>query len=336
VIGAGNRLAHGAALAVAESPGQAYNPLFLHGSPGLGKTHLLAAIANYLSEHSPDLAVHYATAEAFTNEFVFALQSRGIDRFKDRYRRIDVLLIDDVQFLEGKSKTSDEFFHTFNALYEAGAQIVLSADRLPLQLSTLAERLRQRFEWGLIVDLDAPDQATRLTFLNRLLLDRDEQVDRDVVENVAGRDCSNLRVLEGAITRVVALSSLTGLPVTPGLVERALPAEAVTTLPSRPDVEQIQELVAGRLDLSREELLSRSRRAPVAHARQLAMHLTRELTDLSLPEIAREFARSDHTTVIHALRQVRRRLDTDPEFQTLVGELSARLDSPSIDRDRTD
>jgi chromosomal replication initiator protein len=336
VIGPGNRLAHGAALAVAESPGQAYNPLFLHGPPGLGKTHLLGAIANYLSEHSPDLAVHYTTAEAFTNEFVLALQSRGVDRFKLRYRRLDVLLIDDVQFLEGKSKTSDEFFHTFNALHDAGAQIVLAADRLPLQLSALAERLRQRFEWGLTVDLDPPDRATRLAFLNRVLGERDECVDDSVIENVAHRACSNLRLLEGSLTRVMALSSLTGMPVTLELVNTALPTGAVELRPSRPGVAEIQSLVAERLGLSREQLLSRSRRAPVARARQLAMHLTRELTDLSLPEIAREFGRSDHTTVIHALRQVRSRLDVDTDFQVLVGQLSSELDADLKDRDRTD
>ena len=336
VIGPGNRVAHGAALAVAESPGQAYNPLFLHGSPGLGKTHLMGAIANYLSEHSPDLAVTYTTAEAFTNEFVVALQHRGIERFKERYRRVEVLLIDDVQFLEGKSRTADEFFHTFNALHEAGAQIVLSADRLPLQLSALAERLRQRFEWGLTVDLEAPDPATRQAFLARLLGDRGEELDPTVVQSLASRDCSNLRILEGAITRVMALSSLTGLPVTTDLVERALPSAAQTLAPQPPGVEQIQEQVAGRMGLTRDELLSRSRRAPVARARQLAMHLTRELTDLSLPEIARAFGRRDHTTVIHALRQVRVRLDSDIELQTLLGEISSDLDPAVMDRDRTD
>ena len=337
VIGPGNRVAHGAALAVAESPGQAYNPLFLHGPPGLGKTHLLGAVANYLAEHSPDLAVAYTTAEAFTNEFVVALQHRGIERFKQRYRRIDVLLIDDVQFLEGKSRTSDEFFHTFNALHEAGAQIVLSADRLPLHLSALAERLRQRFEWGLTVEVEQPDLATREAFLTRLLADRDEQLDDAVLHGLAGRDCTNLRMLEGAVTRVMALSSLTGLPVTTDLLDSALPAgDAVAGVAARPGVEQIQERVADRLELTREDLLSRSRRAPVARARQLAMHLTRELTDLSLPEIARAFGRSDHTTVIYALRQVRSRLDADTELQTLVGELSSSLRCTTIDRDRTD
>ncbi len=335
VIGAGNRIAHGAALAVAESPGQAYNPLFLHGPPGLGKTHLLGAIANYLSAHSPDLAVEYTTAERFTNEFVFALQSRGIDRFKDRYRRIDVLLIDDVQFLEGKTSTADEFFHTFNALHEAGAQIVLSADRLPGQLLALAERLRQRFQWGLTVDLTSPDLPTRLTFLNRLLLDREDPLDHEVIESIADRAGSNIRLLEGAFTRVLALSSLTGSPVSVELVDRALPSERPAAQPARPQVEQIQRLVAERHQLSPDQLVSSSRVAPVNRARQLAMHLTRELTDLSLPAIATSFGRRDHTTVIHALRQVRRRLDIDTQLQVLVGELKEELGGPAIDRDRT-
>jgi chromosomal replication initiator protein len=335
VIGAGNRVAHGAALAVAEAPAEAYNPLFLHGPPGLGKTHLLGAIANYLSHHSPDLAVHYTTAECFTNEFVFALHSGGIDHFKDSYRRVDVLLIDDVQFLQGKSRTADEFFHTFNALYEAGAQIVLSADRLPGQLSALAERLRQRFQWGLTVEVEPPDQLTRITFLDRLVGERPHPIDRDAIERIAGQVRSNLRTLKGALTRVLALSSLTGSDVTAELVDRALPADRPPNPRSGPDVAEIQQLVAERLQLDPGALTSRSRAAPVARARQLAMHLTRELTDLSLPAIATSFGRRDHSTVIHALRQVRRRLDSDVDFQVFVGELTSQL-SGEKDRDRTD
>jgi chromosomal replication initiator protein len=335
VIGGGNRIAHGAALAVAESPSQAYNPLFLHGPPGLGKTHLLGAIANYLGTHSPDLAVEYTTAECFTNEFVFALQSRGIERFKDRYRRIDVLLIDDVQFLEGKTSTADEFFHTFNALHEAGAQVVLSADRLPGQLSALAERLRQRFQWGLTVNLESPDLPTRLTYLDRLTGERQEPLDRDLIESIAERAGSNIRLLEGAFTRVLALSSLTGSPVSHELLDRALPSDRPPAAPTAPRVEQIQRLVAQRLAISPDQLTSSSRAAPINQARQLAMHLTRELTDLSLPAIATSFGRRDHTTVIHALRQVRRRLDADVDLQVLVGELANELRDPAIDRDRT-
>jgi chromosomal replication initiator protein len=325
VIGAGNRVAHGAALAVAEAPGEAYNPLFLHGLPGLGKTHLLGAIARYLGDHSPDLAVHYTTAECFTSQFIFALHGGSIDSFKQRYRQIDVLLIDDVQFLEGKSRTADEFFHTFNELYEAGAQIVLSADRLPLHLSELAERLRQRFEWGLTVALDPPDLRTRRTVIERLMMDRDEQLETEILHSMASRDCSNLRLLEGNLTRVLALSSLTGSPVTAELLTRALPLETASGRSARPDIGQIQELVAQRLHLSPADLVSSSRTAPVTRARQLGMHLARELTGLSLPAIAREFGRRDHTTVIHALRQVRRRLDLEPDYRAMVTELTNQL-----------
>jgi len=335
VIGAGNRLAHGAALAVAEAPGQAYNPLFLHGPPGLGKTHLLGAIANYLAEHNPDLAVEYTTAECFTNQFVSALQSGGIEAFKDRHRRIDVLLIDDVQFLEGKSSTADEFFHTFNALYDAGAQLVLSADRLPGHLSALAERLRQRFEWGLTVELTPPDLATRLTVLGRLLLDREQSLEPGAIEAIAERAGANLRLLEGAFTRVLALSSLTGSPLDSALVERALPPPGPARAGAQPSVEQIQQAVARRLRLEPEQLTSSSRASAPSHARQLAMHLTRKLTDLSLPAIAGAFGRRDHTTVIHALRQVRRRLDSDRELQLLVAELTQELNPTTTGRDRT-
>jgi chromosomal replication initiator protein len=332
VIGAGNRVAHGAALAVAEAPGQAYNPLFLHGPPGLGKTHLLGAIANYLHVHSPQLAVHYTTAESFTNEFIGCVRTPGMDAFKRRYRRADVLLIDDVQFLEGKSSTAEEFFHTFNALYESGAQLVLTADRVPAELSQLAERLRQRFEWGLTVELEPPDLSTRLIFLANLVRERSEAVGPDAVRAIAARATTSLRLLEGALTRVLALSSLTAARVTPEVVDQALPSAVV----DRPDpsratavrVEEIQAVVADRLEVTREQILSPSRQAPVARARQLAMYLTRELTDLSLPAIAAAFNRRDHTTVLHAIRRVERRQSEDPKLTVALAELSSRLRDP--------
>jgi len=338
VIGPGNRLAHGAALAVAEAPGESYNPLFLHGPPGLGKTHLLGAIANYLHERSPELAVHYTTAESFTNEFVACLQSSGIEAFKERYRRADVLLIDDVQFLEGKARTADEFFHTFNALYEGGAQLVLTADRMPSELTALAERLRDRFEWGLTASLEPPDLSTRIIFLANLVRERGlAEVAPDAIRAMAGRTATNLRLLEGALTRVVALSSLTASTITAEAVEEALPGDGPHRRPSRqPEPREIREAVGARFGVDPAEILSASRAAPVSRARQVAMYLTRELTELSLPEIAREFNRRDHTTVMHAIRRVDERSTEDSGLSRALEELSGRLRSPEKDRDRTD
>jgi chromosomal replication initiator protein len=337
VIGPGNQLAHAAALAIAEAPGEAYNPLFLHGPPGLGKTHLLGSIANYLHRHSPQLSVHYTTAESFTNEFVACLQGAGIDAFKERYRRADVLLIDDVQFLQGKARTADEFFHTFNALYEAGAQVVLTADRVPSELEQLAERLRDRFEWGLTVPVEPPDLATRLVFLGNLAREQSEKLPPDALRALAAKTSANLRVLKGALTRVVALSSLTASQVTAESIEGAIPGDSVPE-PSgpHPDALDIQQAVANELGITIEAMLSPGRAAPVARARQVAMYLTRELTDLSLPAIAAVFNRRDHTTVMHAIRKIDRRAIEDAALARTLEELRAGLSPTAMDRDRTD
>ena len=332
VIGPGNQLAHAAALAVAEAPGEAYNPLFLHGPPGLGKTHLLGSIANYLNRHSPQLTVHYTTAESFTNEFVSSLNGAAMEGFKERYRRADVLLIDDVQFLQGKARTSDEFFHTFNALYEGGAQLVFTADRVPAELKDLADRLRDRFEWGLTVPLEPPDLTTRLVFLGNLAREQTEPLPPDALRALATKTSPNLRVLKGALTRVVAVSSLTASAVTTASVENALPAETITPTQAPPlDVSQVQEAVAARLELTVDVLLSPSRTAPVARARQLAMYLTRELTDLSLPAIAQAFNRRDHTTVLHAIRRVESSALEDANVSRTLEELTLQLRSGPAD-----
>jgi chromosomal replication initiator protein len=321
VIGPGNRLAHGAALAVAELPGEAYNPLFLHGPPGLGKSHLLAAIREYLERNQPELSVHHTTAERFTNEFVTALRRSGPEAFKARYRSLDALLIDDVEFLEGKAQTAEEFFHTFNALHSAGKQIVLSSDRPPAALSGLAERLRDRFAWGLTVEIASPDLRTRIAVLGRLAADRvGELPEPGVLAAIADRVPGNVRVLEGAMTRVLALSSLLSEPLSTAMVESALADEVATARSERRrsvTLEQIQEAVCSVHAVDRGELLSPRRSAKVARARQVAMYLARELTPLSLAEIARGFGR-DHTTVLHAIRVVGERLEPGSETSTTI------------------
>jgi chromosomal replication initiator protein len=329
VIGPGNRLAHAAGLAVAELPGEAYNPLFLHGPPGLGKTHLLGAIAQYLRENHPELTVHHTTAERFTSEFVAALRSEGPERFKRRYRELDALLIDDVQVLEGKARTEEEFVHTFNALFAAGKQIVLSSDRPPAALSRLEERLRDRFAWGLCVELDPPDLRTRIALLWRMASRSSAALDDPLVlREIATRAPANVRLLEGAMTRVVALASVLSEPISTPLVGRALKSSGgsapVVDRPGETTVAAIQEAVAVVLDVSREELVSAKRTPRVARARQLAMYLTREMTPLSLAQIAREFDR-DHSTVLHAIRSVSERLEPGSETSTAINRVRASL-----------
>ncbi len=314
VIGPGNRLAHSASLAVAEAPGEAYNPLFLHGPPGLGKTHLLGAIVEYLRRNRPEFAVHYTTAERFTAEFVSSLRRDGPDVFKARYRELDALLIDDVQVLEGKQHTEEEFVHTFNTLHAAGKQIVLSSDRPPEALSRLAERLRDRFNWGLRVELDPPDLRTRIAVVWRMATDSCGQPpDPAVLRQIATAAPANVRVLEGAMTRVMAFASLHGEPLTSPIVHRALGGrEDDVPLPSAepPTLEAIQDAVCAASGLRRADLLSNSRSPRVARPRQLAMYLARELTSLSLAEIARGLRPRPHHR--HARRCARSRVASSP------------------------
>jgi len=281
VIGASNRLAHAAALAVAELPGQAYNPLFLYGAPGLGKTHLLHAIGNYIVAHGGGLRVRSTTAERFTNEFVTALQTRDIEGFKARFRDTDVLLIDDVQFLQRKAKTEEEFFHTFNALYETGSQLVLTCDRLPADMAALEERLLERFQAGLVAELEPPDFATRLAILRkRVQHDEIELADDGALHAIARRITANARTLEGALIRVVAYHSLTGRAIDAALADEVLAGlyPAAGPAPAAPPtIARVQELACEAFDVSRDELLSTARTARLAWARQVAMYLAREL-----------------------------------------------------------
>jgi chromosomal replication initiator protein len=327
VIGEGNRVAHAAALAVAEAPSEAYNPLFLHGPPGLGKTHLLGAIAHYLHANAPRLSVYYTTAERFTNEFVASLRSSGAERFKARHRDLDVLLVDDVQFLQGKQHTEEEFFHTFNALYEGGSQLVLSADRLPSELSTLATRLRDRFEWGLTIPVEPPDVSTRLTILQRLAQEAGlDPPDRDALAELAKRIDANVRRLHGALTKVVAHASIAAKPLNAELIADLIPHRP-TGLASSP-IEEIQEQVAASFGISRAELIGSSRAATPLRARQIAILLTRESTDLSLPQIGRLYGGRDHSTVLNSLRRAEASLATDSDLATRVSNLRTAIHNP--------
>jgi chromosomal replication initiator protein len=326
VIGSSNRFAHAAALAVAEAPAQAYNPLFIYGGTGLGKTHLLQAIGQYVGEHARDLSVCYVTSERFMNDFINSLRDKRIEGFKQRYRTFGVLLIDDIQFLEHKERIQEEFFHTFNTLYEAGKQIVISSDRPPRQIATLEQRLRSRFEWGLMTDIQPPDLETRIAILQKKARTDGIQVaDADLMTFVASRVSTNIRELEGALTRVVAFASLTGRPMTVELAQDVLRDVFPQGEAAQVSIERIQDDVCERFGLSREELIGDKRSQNIVYPRQVAMYLSRELTDSSLPKIGRHFGGRDHTTVIHATSKIARLIREDRSVYNLVQELTARV-----------
>lgn len=333
IIGDGNRLAHAASLTVAEMPGQAYNPLFLHAPPGLGKTHLLHAIGNFVVAFGGGGTVRYTTVESFTNNFISALGSRSLERFKHAYRDADVLLIDDVHFLASKAKTEEEFFHTFNALYETGRQLVLTCDRLPRQLVTVEDRLRDRFESGLVADIRPPDFATRVAILRkRAVLDEIDVADIRVFELLAERVTDNVRTLEGALIRIVAHQSLTNRPLDLELATDVLEEIHPARPTDRPSIGEIQTAVASYYEISVEDLVSASRAARVAWPRQVAIHLARELTDASLQDIGGVFGGRNHATVLHACKRVSERVNNTPESSTELRELTQQLRSANADR----
>jgi chromosomal replication initiator protein len=326
VIGSSNRFAHAAALAVAEAPAQAYNPLFVYGHTGLGKTHLMQAIAQYVTQHTSRLSVRYVTSETFMNDFINSLRDKRIEGFKHRYRNYDLLLVDDIQFFEAKERIQEEFFHTFNSLYEQGAQIVLSSDRPPREIATLEARLRSRFEWGLITDVQPPDLETRIAILRKKVkTDGIHVPDEEVLSFIAGRIDSNIRELEGALTRVVAFSSLTGRPMTSELAQEVLKDVFPQGEAVRVTIQRIQEMVSDRFGISLEELTGSRRSQDIVYPRQVAMYLSRELTDASLPKIGKEFGGRDHTTVMHANAKIARQIRQDRSVYNLVQELTARV-----------
>jgi chromosomal replication initiator protein len=318
IVGSANRLAHAAALSVAERPGHAYNPLFLYGGVGLGKTHLMHAIGNAVSVKFPRKRILYATSEKFTNDFINSIREQKMEDFRNRYRRIDVLLIDDIQFIAERERTQEEFFHTFNAIHEAGKQIVLSSDRPPKAITTLEERLRSRFEWGLIADLTPPDLETRIAILRSKAEDQLGLIPADVIEFIARKVVSNVRELEGALNRVVAYASMSGMPINIELASAVL--SNVMYNPKRRSItpQRIVRAVADYYGVNLDQLRSSKRDRAIVVPRQIAMYLIRAETDISLLRIGAELGGRDHSTVLHACDKIGRELQENEEMRREV------------------
>lgn len=325
VIGAGNRFAHAASLAVAEAPAKAYNPLFLYGGVGLGKTHLMHAIGHYVLEHNPSARVLYISSEKFTNEFINAIRDNRGESFRNKYRNIDVLLIDDIQFLAGKEQTQEEFFHTFNALHEERKQIIISSDRPPKEIPTLEERLRSRFEWGLITDIQPPDLETRIAILRKKAKAENLEIPNEAMVYIANQIDTNIRELEGALIRVVAYSSLINEDITSHLAAEALKDIIPSSRPRIITIVDIQQKVSEFYGLKMEDFKARKRTKTVAFPRQIAMYLSREMTDFSLPKIGEAFGGRDHTTVIHAHEKITEALKNDQELYKVVQNLIEKI-----------
>ncbi|MDH5639731.1 MAG: chromosomal replication initiator protein DnaA [Nitrospira sp.] len=323
VVGAGNQFAHAACMAVAEQPGKTYNPLFIYGGVGLGKTHLLNAIGNHVAEKT-DLRIAYLTTEQFTNEVINSIRYDKMIDLRKRYRHIDMLMIDDIQFLVGKERTQEEFFHTFNALYEGHKQIVLSSDRFPKDMPGIEERLRSRFEWGLIADLQPPDVETRIAILRKKSEDEGITLPEDVIQFLANTMKSNIRELEGSLVRLGAYASLTGQAITLEMAKTVL-RDLIGDKKKIVAMEDIQEAVCTQFHVKLAELKSRRRSKTLVHPRQIAMYLCRELTDASYPEIGRQFGGKDHTTIIHACRQVAKAKEGDAALHTTIEALKEQI-----------
>ncbi len=325
IVGTSNRFAHAASLAVAESPSKAYNPLFLYGGVGLGKTHLMQAIAQYVFMHHNNLKICYVSSESFTNELILAIQEGKTPEFRNRYRSADVLLVDDIQFVAGKDATQEEFFHTFDALHQSSKQIVISSDRPPKEIATLEERLRTRFEWGLICDIQPPDLETRIAILRKKAEIEGREVPLEVCEYIAENITTNIRELEGALIRVLAYTSLNGKEITLATAEEVLrdllPEKKVTPVTLR----GIQEAVAAHYKIGLSDFSSKKRTRSIAFPRQVAMYLCRKLTDLSLPQIGTAFGGRDHTTVIHACSKIESEIGSNPDLARTIEELTKTI-----------
>lgn len=326
VVGATNRFAHAASLAVAEAPAKSYNPLFIYGGVGLGKTHLMHAIGHYVQEHHPNKKVIYLSSEKFTNEFINAIMDNKADSFRNKYRNVDILLVDDIQFLAGKEQTQEEFFHTFNTLHEENKQIIISSDRPPKEIPTLEDRLRSRFEWGLITDISPPDLETRIAILTKKAKAEGlTDITNEVMLYIANQIDTNIRELEGALVRVVAYSSLINKDIDLELTREALKDIIPNNQPKKITAKLIQEFVGKKYDLTIDDFSSKKRTNAIAYPRQIAMYLTRELTDLSLPKIGEEFGGRDHTTVIHAHNKISKLLEEDSQLKGEISELKNNI-----------
>lgn len=325
VVGNSNRFAHAASLAVAEAPAKAYNPLFIYGGVGLGKTHLMHAIGHFVLENNKRAKVVYVSSETFTNELINSIRDDKTVEFRNKYRTIDVLLVDDIQFLAGKERTQEEFFHTFNALHEANKQIIISSDRPPKEIPTLEDRLRSRFEWGLITDIQPPDLETRIAILRKKAKIEDLIVPNEVMVYIANKIDTNIRELEGALIRIVAYSSLTGNKVNMELAEEALKDILPQNNKKIVTIQIIQQVVAKYFNLKVEDLKARKRTRAISFPRQIAMYLCREMTDASLPKIGEEFGGRDHTTVIHAYDKISNNLKEDPNLNQTIKKIANDL-----------
>lgn len=325
VTGKSNEFAHAASVAVAEAPAQAYNPLFLYGGVGLGKTHLMHAIGHYILSQNPKAKVVYVSSEKFTNELINSIREYKNEEFRNKYRNVDVLLIDDIQFIAGKEGTQEEFFHTFNALHDANKQIIISSDRPPKEIPTLEDRLRSRFEWGLITDIQPPDLETRIAILRKKANLENIEVPDDVMLLIAERIHSNIRELEGALIRVVAYSSLTNKSINLDLAEEALKDIISNNKPVEITADLIKDKVSKKFSIKMDDFSSKKRTRAIAYPRQIAMYLTRELTDLSLPKIGDEFGGRDHTTVIHACDKINKDIEADSSLKTKLDNIIAEL-----------
>ncbi|MGM0471161.1 MAG: chromosomal replication initiator protein DnaA [Bacillota bacterium] len=325
VIGSSNRFAHAASLAVAEAPAKAYNPLFIYGDVGLGKTHLMHAIGHYIIKHNNDLTVVYVTSEKFTNELINSIRDDNTVNFRNKYRNIDILLVDDIQFLAGKERTQEEFFHTFNALHEANKQIIISSDRPPKEIPTLEERLRSRFEWGLITDIQEPDLETRIAILRKKATLEDLEVPNEVIVYIANQIHSNIRELEGALIRVVAYSSLTNKQITVDLAKEALKDIISNNEEKEINIQLIKDIVADYYNLNPKDMESKKRTRAISFPRQIAMYIARELTDSSLPKIGEKFGGRDHTTILHGYNKIKEELTDDAQLKNTIETLINRV-----------